>query len=50
MAFDIIDKLESVKAYKIKQNQFNEVVFEYRLTDPMDDSFIELLNKPNNIA
>lgn len=43
--FDIIDKIESVKAYKIRRNKANEVVFEYKLINPMDDSFIDLLNK-----
>jgi hypothetical protein len=45
VSFDIIDKIESVKAYKIRRNKANEVVFEYKLINPMDDSFIEMLNK-----
>lgn len=45
VSFDIIDKIESVRAYKIRRNKANEVVFEYQLVDPMDDSFIDLLNK-----
>jgi len=45
ISFDIIDKLESVRAYKIRRNKTNEVVFEYKLVNPMDDSFIDLLNK-----
>ena len=45
VSFDIIDKIESVRAYKIRRNKANEVVFEYKLVNPMDDSFIELLNK-----
>jgi endogenous inhibitor of DNA gyrase (YacG/DUF329 family) len=43
--FDIASKIESVRAYKIRRNKANEVVFEYKLVDPMDDSFIDLLNK-----
>lgn len=43
--FDIVDKIESVRAYKIRRNKANEVVFEYKLVNPMDDSFIDLLNK-----
>lgn len=43
--FDITDKIQSVRAYKIRRNKANEVVFEYKLVDPMDDSFINLLNK-----
>lgn len=45
ISFDIIDKIESVRAYKIRRNKAKEVVFEYKLVDPMDDSFIDLLNK-----
>ncbi len=44
VSFDIIDKIESVRAYKIRRNKANEVVFEYQLVDPMDDSFIDLFN------
>ena len=43
--FDIVDKIQSVKAYKIRRNRANEVIFEYELVNPMDDSFIDLLNK-----
>ena len=43
--FNIVDKIESVRAYKIRRNKANEVVFEYKLVNPMDDSFIDLLNK-----
>lgn len=45
ISVEIIDKMESVKAYKIKRNRNNEIVFEYKLNDPMDDSFMNLLNK-----
>jgi len=45
ISFDIIDKIESVRAYKIRRNKAKEVVFEYKLVNPMDDSFIDLLNK-----
>lgn len=45
VSFDIIDKIESVRAYKIRRNKAKEVVFEYKLVNPMDDSFIDLLNK-----
>jgi len=45
VSFDIIDMIESVRAYKIRRNKANEVVFEYKLIDPMDDSFIDFLNK-----
>jgi len=44
VSFDIIDKIESVRAYKIRRNKVNEVMFEYKLIDPMDDSFIKLLS------
>lgn len=44
VSFDIIDKIESVRAYKIRRNKVNEVMFEYKLIDPMDDSFIKMLN------
>jgi len=45
VSFDIINKIESVRAYRIRRNKANEVMFEYRLIDPADDSFIHLLNK-----
>ncbi len=44
VSFDIIDKIESVRAYKIRRNKAKEVVFEYKLVNPMDDSFIKMLN------
>lgn len=43
--FEIVDKIESVRAYRIRQNKTNEVVFEYKLRDAMDDSFLEMLSK-----
>lgn len=45
VSFDIIDKMESVRVYKLRSNKGGEVVFEYRLGNPMDDSFLDLLNK-----
>ena len=43
--FEIVDKIESVRAYTVRQNKTNEVVFEYKLLDAMDDSFLEMLSK-----
>ena len=43
--FEIVDKIDSVRAYRIRQNKANEVVFEYKLLDAMDESFLDLLNK-----
>lgn len=45
VSFDIIKKIESIRVYKIRRNKVGEVVFEYKLADPMDDSFIDLLSK-----
>ncbi|MFW6104988.1 MAG: hypothetical protein ACOC7P_00225 [Chloroflexota bacterium] len=45
VSLDIIDKIESVRAYKVRGNKANEVLFEYKLADPRDDSSINILNK-----
>ncbi len=43
--FEIVDKIDSVRAYRVRQSKANEVVFEYKLLDAMDESFLDLLNK-----